>query len=98
VWTAATVKDALALVARERPDVVVSDLDIPGEDGYALAGALRRDPAGASVPLVALSAHAGESDRRRSAEAGFVVHLTKPVEEDALVAAIARVAGRRPEP
>jgi CheY-like chemotaxis protein len=98
VWTAPTVKEALALVARERPHVVVSDLDIPGEDGYALAEALRRDPAGAAIPLVALSAHAGEPDRRRSSEAGFLVHLTKPVEEDALLAAIARVAGPRPGP
>jgi signal transduction histidine kinase len=96
VAMAATVKDALAEFEKNRPDVVLSDLDLPEEDGYALAAQVRRREQGPRVPLVALSAHAGESDRRRSLDAGFAVHLTKPVDEAELVLVTARVAGIRP--
>jgi PAS domain S-box-containing protein len=62
------------------PDVVLCDLGLPGMDGYAVAAALRQDPATASIHLVAVSGYGQEEDQRRSREAGFDRHLTKPVD------------------
>lgn len=67
-----------------RPDVVLCDLGLPGIDGYAVAAALRGDPTTASSYLVALSGYGYEEDQRKSREAGFDLHLTKPVDADSL--------------
>ncbi len=64
---------------RDRPDLILLDIQLPGMDGYAVARALRGDPALRECYLVALSGYAGPEDRRRSAEAGFDRHLAKPV-------------------
>jgi CheY-like chemotaxis protein len=69
---------------RMRPEVVLCDLGLPGMDGYAVAGALRRHPATASSRLIAVSGYGQEDNVRRSAEAGFDAHLTKPVELESL--------------
>ena len=62
------------------PDVVLCDLGLPGMDGYQVAAALRQNPATANVRLIALSGYGLEEDLRRSVEAGFNLHLTKPVD------------------
>jgi signal transduction histidine kinase len=62
------------------PEVVLCDLGLPGMNGFEVASALRRDPVTAGVRLIALTGYGGDEDRRRSREAGFDVHLTKPVE------------------
>jgi signal transduction histidine kinase/ActR/RegA family two-component response regulator len=62
------------------PEVVLCDLGLPGMDGFEVAARLRRDPATASVRLIAITGYGGEEDRRRSREAGFDLHLTKPVD------------------
>ncbi len=67
--------------AREfRPDVVLCDIGLPGLDGYAVAGELRRDPATAGAHLIAITGYGREEDRQRSRQAGFDHHLTKPVD------------------
>jgi signal transduction histidine kinase len=96
VAVASSVKEAMAELEKSSADVVISDLDLPQEDGYALAAEFRRRQPASRVPLVALSAHAGDADRRRSLDAGFAVHLTKPVDESELVLVTARMAGIRP--
>jgi signal transduction histidine kinase len=64
-----------------RPQVVLCDIGLPGGmDGYAVARAIRRDPALAAVRLIALSGYGQDDDRRRSHEAGFDAHLIKPVD------------------
>jgi signal transduction histidine kinase/DNA-binding response OmpR family regulator len=64
-----------------RPEVVLCDIGLPGGmDGYAVARAIRRDPALSGVRLIALSGYGQEDDRRRSREAGFDMHLIKPVD------------------
>lgn len=63
-----------------RPEVVLCDLGLPGMDGYAVATELRRDPSTASAGIIAISGYGQEEDRRRSQEAGFDLHLTKPVD------------------
>ncbi len=62
------------------PEVVLCDLGLPGMNGFEVAAALRRDPATASARLIAITGYGGDEDRRRSARAGFDLHLTKPVD------------------
>jgi PAS domain S-box-containing protein len=69
----------VAAARRFRPEVVLCDIGLPGCDGYAVARALRQDPVTASARLIAISGYGQEEDERRSHEAGFERHLTKPV-------------------
>ncbi len=69
---------------RRTPDVVLCDLGLPGMSGYDVAAALRDEPAAAPVRLIALSGHGSDADQRRCREAGFELHMTKPVDPDAL--------------
>ncbi len=79
----------------ERPDVLVSDIGLPDEDGYALIHQVRaREPVGRRLPAVALTADARVEDRLRALEAGFQMHVPKPVEPEELIVVIASVAGR----
>ena len=96
VVTANSANDALLLVEKERPDVLMSDIGMPGIDGYEL---LRRVRAlgpgrGGKVPAIALTAFARSEDRTRALRAGFLVHVSKPVEPSELVATVASLAGR----
>ena len=79
------------LAASHPPDVLVSDIGMPGTDGYALIRQLRSMPEadGGRVPAIALTAFARNDDRARALAAGYQLHLGKPVDEDELVAAIA---------
>ena len=61
-----------------QPQVVLSDIGLPGLDGWGVARALRRDPATAGARLIAVTGYGTEADRQRSREAGFDHHLTKP--------------------
>ena len=85
-----------AAIAGRPPDVLISDIGMPDEDGYALLRQVRRLPAGSggAVPAVALTGYVGEEDRVRSHEAGFQQHLGKPVEFAVLVRTVAGLAGR----
>ena len=96
VATAGSAADALDMVLREVPDVLVSDIGMPGEDGYSLIGKVRSmTPAeGGEVPAVALTAYARSEDRTRAMLAGFNAHVSKPVEPAELVATIAGLARR----
>jgi|GEM_PF-991312 len=76
--------DGVAAARRFHPDVVLCDLGLPGMNGYEVASTLRRDPATAAARLIALTGYGGDEDRRRSHEAGFDIHLTKPVDPDLL--------------
>lgn len=81
---------------RERaPEVLVSDIGMPGEDGYSLISRIRhQEHDRARVPAIALTAFARAEDRRRALLSGFQLHLPKPVEPAELVAAVASFAGR----
>ncbi|MBA3597021.1 MAG: response regulator [Methylibium sp.] len=78
-----------------RPDVVLLDLGLPGIDGFEVARRLRADPAHASVKLIAVTGWGADADRRRTMEAGFDCHLTKPVEPEALGETVSRLAAAR---
>jgi signal transduction histidine kinase/ActR/RegA family two-component response regulator len=96
VFPAGSAREALDVLKRERPTVLVSDIGMPGEDGYELIGKVRQlgDDGGGGTPAVALTAFAHPDDRRRALLAGFQVHLPKPVDPVELVAAVAALAGR----
>jgi signal transduction histidine kinase/CheY-like chemotaxis protein/PAS domain-containing protein len=89
---AASVADALDAVARMRPDLVVTDIGMPGEDGYVFLKRLRA--AGQRMPAVALTAYARSEDRKQALSAGFQMHVAKPIEPKKLVMAVARLVGR----
>ena len=99
VRTALSTPEALEIVGRWRPDVVVSDIAMPGEDGYALLRALRArgGPVG-EVPAIALTAYAGSADRSRLLAAGFHAHVPKPFDPAQLAAVVetAAHAGAKP--
>ena len=102
VATAASCQEALARLALDdqdgEPEVIVCDIAMPGEDGYATLGRVRaweaRHPAGAARrrPAIALSAFTQRDDRIRALSAGFQMHLTKPVAPAEIIAVIASVA------
>jgi len=91
VTAVASVREALHAIEEQRPDALVSDIDLSGEDGYALIGQIRQHEAehGGFLPAVALTGYARAEDRSRTLAAGFQVHAAKPVEPAALTAAIA---------
>jgi PAS domain S-box-containing protein len=76
--------EALDVAAAFRPDVVMLDIGMPGLNGYAAAHRIRQEPWGKDAVLVALTGWGQEEDRRRSQEAGFDLHMVKPVEPAAL--------------
>ncbi|HEX8072565.1 MAG TPA: PAS domain S-box protein [Pyrinomonadaceae bacterium] len=98
VTIAHTAADALAALAREAPDLLVSDIGLPETDGYALIRAVRAraaQPGGARLPAVALTAYARPEDRAHALAAGFHAHIPKPVEPTALVAILADLLGQK---
>jgi len=98
VATAGSLAEVLALCDHFRPDLLISDIAMPGGDGYALVRQLRRrgPRRGGWVPAIAVSAHAREEDRRRALAAGFVRYVTKPVEPTDLLTAVREVAAGLP--
>jgi CheY-like chemotaxis protein len=98
VLTAASSAQALDMLRRERVDVLLADVAMPGEDGYALIRRVRAssDANVASIPAVALTALAREEDRQQAFQAGFQLHLCKPVDARSLVGAVASVGAATP--
>ena len=95
VRTAANGKDALALVEQWGPQVVVSDIGMPGMSGYDFIKAVRALPPerGGWVAAAALTAYASAEDRHRAMLAGYQMHITKPVDPERLVRVVADLAG-----
>ena len=87
-------KPAIEMLEQWRPDVIVSDIEMPHENGYAFIRRLRAlsPEAGGTVPAVAVTAHGGVVDRIRVLSAGFQMHVPKPVEPAELIAAVAALA------
>jgi CheY-like chemotaxis protein len=78
VSLASSATEALASIAQQRPDLILMDIQLPGQDGLALTRLLKADPDVASVPVVAITAHAMASDRQRCLEAGCIGYIAKP--------------------
>ncbi len=94
VSTAAAASPAIERFQADGADLLISDIGLPGEDGYSLIARLRalEGSNGASVPAIALTAFARSEDRTRALQAGFQAHLAKPVEPAELLATVASFA------
>jgi signal transduction histidine kinase/ActR/RegA family two-component response regulator len=96
VITAGSVSEALEAVAHLRPDVLISDVGMPEEDGYSLIAKVRALPPerGGRIPAAALTAYVRAEDRVKVLRSGFQLHVPKPVEPAELVTVVAHLAGR----
>ena len=94
VIAVASAREALRLLEGQRPDVLVTDIGLPGEDGFALVRQIRQHEAtnGGFLPAIALTGFARAEDRTRILAAGFQAHVSKPFDPAELTAAIAAVA------
>ncbi len=96
VFTAASAIEGFALLEQNRPDVLISDIGMPSEDGYELLRRVRVLPIdrGGATPAVALTALAGTEDRQRAMACGYQAHVPKPVDVTQLIATVAGLVGR----
>jgi CheY-like chemotaxis protein len=96
VTAVGSAREALEALSHEVPDVLLSDLAMPGQDGYELIRQIRALPPdrGAQIPAAAITARAGAEDRHRALAEGFDVHVPKPVSGQDLLAVVARLGGR----
>jgi CheY-like chemotaxis protein len=96
VTAVASMTEALAAIEDARPSVVVSDIGMPGGDGYALIRELR--VRGLRLPAVAVTAYGRNEDRARSLQAGFQAHVSKPVEPTEITDVIVALVAATPPP
>jgi len=91
VTTVGSVDEAIEVLEHSKPDVLVSDIGMPDKDGYVLIRHMKQIEAetGVKIGAIALTAYAREEDRRQAFQAGFQLYLTKPVDPNELIAAIA---------
>jgi PAS domain S-box-containing protein len=96
VIIACSAAEAFAALEQHRPDILISDLGMPDEDGYSLIEKIRALPAerGGDIPAAALTAYARAEDRMRVLRSGFQFHVPKPVDSAELVTVVASLAGR----
>jgi CheY-like chemotaxis protein len=96
VKTCTSAREALAKLLEWKPDVILSDIAMPDEDGYTFIGRVRALPRdkGGETPAAALTAYARDVDRRQALDAGYQMHIAKPIGASQLVTMIARLAGR----
>ena len=95
VRTAASGEEAMAEIAANPPDLLVSDIGMPGVDGYELIRRIRQlGPAVGKIPALALTAYARSEDRVKAIRAGFQMHVSKPVEAAELLTMVAMLTGR----
>ncbi len=99
VTVATSASEALAALTQALPDVILCDIGMPEVDGYMLMRGLRALPSerGGLIPAIALTAYAGESNQKQALAAGFQLHISKPVEPEELVRAIAQLVARDKE-
>ncbi len=98
VTTASSASEALEHMERSKPDVLISDIGMPENDGYALIRAIRRlEGKGAAIPAIALTAYARAEDRMKAVEAGYQLHLAKPVDPLKLVSMVTSLIQRPPD-
>ena len=96
VTAVGSTQEALAAIERERPDLLISDIGMPEEDGYDLIRRVRALPSdsGGRIPAIALTAYARTEDRMRALRTGYQMHVAKPVELAELVAVAASLTQR----
>jgi two-component system CheB/CheR fusion protein len=96
VKVARSANEAMQAFAQFRPEVLLCDISMPGEDGYSLLARVRKLSAdhGGQVPAAAVTAHAGKEDQDRTLSAGFQMHVPKPIDLATLAAVVVKLSGR----
>ena len=98
VQAAASADEGLALLRKYEPDLIISDIGMPGKDGYQFIQAVRgAEETIHDIPAIALTAFARSEDRTKAMLAGYQVHISKPIEPQELLATVASLAKRRPK-
>ncbi|MDQ3907586.1 MAG: response regulator [Acidobacteriota bacterium] len=95
VVAASSAEEALRSLTGAPPHVIVSDIGMPGMDGYELLARIRREPGMEGVPAIAISGYAMEEDRRLALSAGYAAHLSKPIDVEELFAVIEKTTTPR---
>lgn len=95
VFQAEDAETGIAMIHDRHPDLVLMDISLPQMDGFEATARLKNDPDTAAIPIVALTAHAFEEDRRRAFEVGFDGYLTKPVEPRRVLEEVERFLSAR---
>jgi len=98
VLLAADGGQGVELARRERPDLVLMDMSLPGLDGWQATRILKSEAGTRGIPVVAVTAHSLAGDRERALEAGCDDYATKPVHLDLLLEIVGRLAGKRTRP
>lgn len=100
VQAVASAGAAIAAIRQAPPQILISDISMPEQDGYALIEQIRQLPPhqGGRIPAIALTAFARHEDRRRALQSGFDVHLAKPIDTPDLIATITRLLRDTPHP
>lgn len=80
VRVASSAAEAAELIREHAPELILMDLQLPGQDGLSLTKQLKGDPATSSIPIIALTAHAMAGDRERALEAGCGGYVSKPID------------------
>jgi CheY-like chemotaxis protein len=96
VDSASSVAEAFEVLTEHRPDVIVSDIGMPFENGYSFLRNLRQvlQEEGGTIPALAITGYCRPEDRERALAAGFDLHLTKPIEPDHLLRALTELTRR----
>jgi CheY-like chemotaxis protein len=95
VTAASSASEAMEHVRRVKPDILISDIGMPKEDGYSLIQRIRQlEDETARIPAIALTAYARAEDREKAIQAGYQLHFSKPVEAMKLIAIVASLAKR----
>ncbi|MDQ6809087.1 MAG: response regulator, partial [Verrucomicrobiota bacterium] len=96
VETAGSGAEALRLITKKKPHVLIMDIGMPEEDGYCVIQKVRQltPEQGGDVPAIALTAFARSEDRRRAILSGFQMHMSKPVEASELIAIVSSLGAR----
>ena len=92
--TAMSVAEAFQILEEWTPDLLLSDINMPEEDGYSFIGRIRKE--GRTFPAVAVTAYGQWEDRVKTLSSGFQTHVAKPVEPKELIAIVASLTGRMP--
>jgi two-component system cell cycle response regulator len=94
IETADDAEQALALLERFAPQLILMDLQLPGMDGLTLTRRLKADPARAHIPIVAVTAYAMKGDEARALEAGCDAYISKPIDSALLSRTVAALIAR----
>jgi CheY-like chemotaxis protein len=98
VLLAETGAEAIAVAVRERPDMILMDIELPDMDGLEVTRRIRLSPADGSIPIVAVTSYAMAGDREKALQAGCNGYIEKPIDPEIFLAEIAAYCrGKRPE-